>query len=402
MQWKQVQQALLPLISFCFAASLQAADVENWDQVVNKARGQIVFFNAWGGSNQINSHIRWVEREVGERYGITLRHIKVSDTASVVSRVLAEKNAGRNEKGTVDLIWINGENFRSMKQNNLLYGPFAATLPSFSGVDPNEKKTTVVDFGEPVEGFESPWGMAQLVFIYDSAQIKTPPKNSRELLEFSRKNKGRVTYPLPPDFVGTTFLKQLLLELTDEPEVLQEVVTGSSFEKVTAPLWRYLNELHPLLWRAGKTFPANNLALTPLLDDGEIMLSMTFNPSYASSAIANGEMAETVRTYVHDTGTVGNTHFVAIPYNSSSTEAARVVADFLLSPEAQAMKANPDTWGDPTVLTMSRLSPSEKALFEKLPRGVATLSPEQLGKTLPEPHSSWTAALEQAWLKRYR
>ena len=402
MQWKKLRQLLLPLISLCFALSLQAAETESWDQVVKKAKGQTVFFNAWGGSDQINDYIRWVESEVGERYDITLRHIKVSDTASVVSRVLAEKNAGRDEKGTVDLVWINGENFKSMKDNGLLYGPFAETLPSFNGVDPEQKKTTVVDFGEPVEGYESPWGMAQLVFIYDSAETKTPPKNALELRTFAEKNKGRVTYPLPPDFVGTTFLKQLLLELTESPDALQKTVASSDFEKVTSPLWQYLDRLHPLLWREGKSFPANNLALTPLLDDGEIMLSMTFNPSYASSAIANGEMAETVRTYVHDTGTVGNTHFVAIPYNSSTTEAARVVADFLLSPEAQAMKANPEIWGDPTVLTMARLSASDKAMFEKLPRGVATLSPAQLGKTLPEPHHSWTAALEQAWLKRYR
>lgn len=402
MPFKKIRQMLTACVAISFAVSLHAADAKNWDQVLKSARGQTVFFNAWGGSGQINDYIRWVEREVDQRYGITLRHIKVSDTASVVSRVLAEKNAGRNEKGTIDLVWINGENFKSMKQNGLLYGPFAEQLPSFKGVDPDEKKTTVVDFGEPVDGYESPWGMAQLVFIYDSAQTSTPPKNASELLKFAAQYEGRVTYPLPPDFVGTTFLKQLMLELTEEPEALQQPVSQSDFERVTAPLWGYLDQLHPLLWREGQTFPANNLALTPLLDDGEIMLSMTFNPSYASSAIANGEMAETVRTYVHDKGTVSNTHFVAIPYNSSATEAARVVADFMLSAEAQAMKASPEVWGDPTVLSMSRLDKGERALFEKLPLGVATLSPEQLGKTLPEPHSSWTTALEQAWQKRYR
>ena len=402
MQFKKIQQWILSGIALCFAVSLQAADKGSWQQVVEKAKGQTVYFNAWGGSDQINDYIRWMELEVEDRYGITLRHIKVNDAASVVSRVLAEKNAGRDSKGTVDLVWINGENFKSMKQYGLLYGPFAETLPAFQGVDSQEKKTTVIDFGEPVEGYESPWGMAQLVFIYDTAQVKTPPKSAQALLTFAQKHKGRMTYPLPPDFVGTTFLKQLLIELTDHREALQKPVANSDFEKVTAPLWQYLDQLHPLLWREGKTFPTNNLALTPLLDDGEIMLSMTFNPSYASSAIANGEMAKTVRTYVHDMGTVGNTHFLAIPYNSESTEAAKVVANFLLSPEAQALKGNPDIWGDPTVLSMSRLNESDRALFEKTPIGVATLSSEKLGKTLLEPHSSWTSALEQVWQQRYR
>ncbi len=402
MQFEKLRRCLLLGIALLCAVTVQAADSDNWKQVQKKARGQTVYFNAWGGSNQINDYIVWATDEVKKRYGITLKHIKINDAASVVSRVLAEKNAGRTEKGTVDLVWINGENFKSMKQNGLLYGPFAESLPSFKGVDPVEKKTTVVDFGEPTDGYESPWGMAQLVFIYDSAEIKTPPASAQELLAFAEKNKGRVTYPLPPDFIGTTFLKQLLTELTENQELLQKDVSTVDFEKVTSPLWQYLDQLHPLLWRKGKAFPANNLALTPLLDDGEIMLSMTFNPSYASSAIVAGELADTVRTYVHKGGTVGNTHFLAIPYNSSATEAARVVADFLLSPEAQAKKADPDTWGDPTVLSMARLKPSDKARFKKLSLGIATLSAEQLGKTLPEPHSSWTTALEQAWQKRYR
>ena len=386
----------------CLTFSAQSNGSDTWSQTVTKAKGQTVYFNAWGGSEQINDYIRWTEREVDKRYGIKLKHIKVNDIATVVSQVLAEKQAGRDKKGSVDLLWINGENFRSMKHNGLLYGPFAESLPAFKGIDPKEKITTVVDFGERVEGYESPWGMAQLVFIYDSAITAKPPQSAEALLAFAQKHKGRVTYPLPPDFVGTTFLKQLLLELTDNTEVLSKPVKLADFEKVTAPLWRYLDQLHPLLWREGKAFPANNLALTPLFDDGEILLSMTFNPSYASSAIANGEMAESVRTYVHHKGTVGNTHFLAIPYNSSATEAARVVANFLLSPEAQIRKADPDIWGDPTVLSMAKLSPENQARFKTLSRGVATLPPEQLGKTLPEPQSSWTSALEQAWQARYR
>ena len=78
-----------------------------------------------------------------------------------------------------------------------------------------------------------------------------------------------------------------------------------------------------------------------------------------------------------------------------------VFADFLLSPQAQARKENADLWGDPTVLSMSRLNAAERKLFDDLPRGIATPTPEQLGRPLPEPHASWVSALESAWLKRY-
>nr|MDT0250641.1 ABC transporter substrate-binding protein [Endozoicomonas sp.] len=404
-----VTAALMAMASsMCSATAMSQTEAKTtpWQQTVDQAKGQTVYFNAWGGSEQINDYIDWAAGQVDKRYGITLKQVKVSDAASVVSRILAEKTAGRKENGTVDLIWINGENFRSMKNNGLLFGPFVSDLPSFQGVDPQQKPTTILDFGEPVDGLEAPWGMAQLVFIYDSDVFSRkgvkPPANASELLEFARKHQGRVTYPLPPDFIGTTFLKQLLSELTSQPDALLKPVSGSDFDKVTAPLWKYLDELHPLLWREGKSFPANNLALTPLLDDGEILLSMTFNPGYASSAIASGELPETVRTYVHNAGSLGNTHFLAIPFNSDAKEAAQVVINFLLSPEAQAHKANPDVWGDPTVLSMSRLNSQERQRFMSLPLGPATLSPDALGNVLPEPHSSWVTALEQAWQARYR
>lgn len=404
---KQASAALvMATVAFISSASAGEAKTTTWQTIVEQSKGQTVYFNAWGGSEQINDYIDWATDQVDKRYGIALKHVKVSDTSNVVSRVLAEKAAGRNSNGTVDLVWINGENFRSMKQNGLLFGPFVQDLPSFKGVNPQENPSTVLDFGEPVDGLEAPWGMAQLVFIYDtdsfSRKETVPPANASELLEFARKHKGRVTYPLPPDFVGTTFLKQLLSELTPDPGALLKPVSAADFAAVTSPLWRYLDELHPLLWREGETFPANNLALTPMLDDGEILLSMTFNPAYASSAIANGELPDTVRTYVHDAGTLGNTHFLAIPFNSDSTGAAQVVINFLLSPEAQAHKANPDVWGDPTVLSMSQLKGVERKRFSSLPLGPATLSPEALGKVLPEPHSSWVAELEDAWKARYR
>ena len=88
-----------------------------------------------------------------------------------------------------------------------------------------------------------------------------------------------------------------------------------------------------------------------------------------------------MRTYIHDGGTLANVHFLAIPFNANAPDAARVVADFMLSPEAQIRKADARIWGDPTVLSMARLTAADKAAFDALPRGVATLSEADLGKT---------------------
>lgn len=381
-----------------FSAPVYADD---WSSLVNQARGQTVYFHAWGGSQPINDYLDWVAERVQQDYGVELVHVKVTETGAVVSQVLSEKTAGRDQNGSVDLVWINGENFAAMKANDLLFGPFTEQLPNYALVDTENKPTTRFDFTTPVDHLEAPWGMAQLVFMYDSARLDTAPASMSELLDFARANPGRFTYPAPPAFHGTTFIKQALLELTDSPEALTEPVSDADFDAVTAPLWAYLDDLHPLMWRRGQTFTNGAPEMLRLLADGEIAISLSFNPNDASNAIANGELPASIRTYVHDAGSIGNTHFVAIAYNSSHTAGAQVVANFLMSPEAQARKADTRAWGDPTVLAMDKLSAEQRALFDALPRGDATLSPAELGSVLREPHASWVEALEQAWLERY-
>lgn len=372
-----------------------------WDQILERAQGQTVYFNAWGGSQPINNYIQWASDTVQERFGITVIHVKTTDIAGVVSRILVEKSASKNKGGSVDLMWINGENFKTMKENNLLYGPFSGILPNYTLVDTENKKTVLYDFTVPVDHMESPWGMAQLVFMYDTAQISKHPETMKELLAFAEKNPGRFTYPGIPGFHGTTFIKQAMLELVQNPEILYQPVDMKDFEKQTQPLWNFLDRLHPLMWRKGKVFPESASKMLGLLNDNEIFISLSFNPNEAANAIENKELPESVRTYIHNGGTIGNSHFVAIPFNSSAKEGAMVFADFLLSPLAQAKKSDPKVWGDPTVLDINKLSPSQKALFSAIETPPATLDSESLGKVLPEPHVSWVDALEKAWLKRY-
>lgn len=395
--------ALLLSIATAFADGPDEAPTpDDWPAIVETARGQTVYFNAWGGAEAINDYIAWAGEEVARRYGITLRHVKLADTADAVARVLAEKTAGRTEGGSIDLIWINGENFAAMKEHGLLFGPFTQALPNYRLVDVENKPTTSRDFTIPVDGMEAPWGMAQLVFMYDSARLESPPTTIPALLDWARSNPGRFTYPAPPDFIGTTFLKQALHDLTEEPAVLQAApVDDASFAAVTAPLWSFLDALHPALWRQGKTFPQSAQAQRQLLDDGAVDISLSFNPGEASSAIAQGLLPDTVRTYVLEGGTIANTHFLAIPFNASAPEGAMVVADFLMSPEAQLRKQDPDVWGDPTVLSLDKLTPAEREAFARQPRGVATLPPDALGTALPEPHPEWMTRIEEEWLKRY-
>jgi putative thiamine transport system substrate-binding protein len=376
------------------------ARMMNWEVIQAEAKVQVVHFNAWGGDQRINDYIAWAAGEIKERVGVEVRHVKLADTAEAVSRIVAEKAAGRETGGSVDLIWINGENFAALKSQDLLWGPFTHFLPNIAKVDPDEKPTTVLDFGTPTDGYESPWGMAQLVFFHDSARVPEPPRTMAALKTWAEANPGRFVYPAPPDFLGATFLKQALYETTADPTRLLKPAAADG-AMAMEPLWAYLDSLHPSLWRKGAAFPKSGTEMRQLVADGEADIYFAFNPGDASSAIAQKLLPETMRPFVPSAGSIGNTHFVAIPFNAYAVEGAMVFADFLLSPEAQARKENADLWGDPTVLSMARLSTAERKLFDDLPRGIATPTPDQLGRPLPEPHASWTPALEQAWLKRY-
>lgn len=381
-----------------FSGSLFAQTGTPWATIESKARGQTVYFNAWAGSEQINAYLQWAATEVQRRYGVKVEHVKVTDTAEVVKRVRTEKAAGKLTDGSVDLVWINGANFLAMKSEALLFGPFAESLPSFQYVDVAGKPTTRLDFSEPVEGLEAPWGMAQLTFFADRKRVPTPPRSMAALLDFAKTNPGRVTYPRPPDFHGVTFLKQALVELNADRTSLYKPATPDAFAKATAPLWAYLDALHPHLWRAGKQFVQSAAAMRQMMSDGELLLGFAFNPNDAANEIIAKRMADTVYSFQLAGGTIGNTHFLAIPFNAKAKEGAQVFANFLLSPEAQGRKADITVWGDPTVLAMDKLPAAERARFaaKPLPGQV-----DQVMPTLPEPHGSWVEPLNKEWLRRY-
>ena len=230
--------------------ALANPDPADWDAVMAEAAGQTVYWNAWGGSTTTNDFIAWVGERVAEDYGVTLEHVKLTDTADAVTRVLSEKQAGVDNDGAIDMIWINGANFAAMKDADLLFGPFAEQLPNWAVVDSNGK-TVQTDFTVPVEGFEAPWAMAQVVFIHDTADLADPLGSMEAILDWSTANPGRFTYPQPPDFLGATFLKQALVDLIDDQAPLYAPATDENYATVTAPLWDYLDALTPTLWRQG-------------------------------------------------------------------------------------------------------------------------------------------------------
>lgn len=391
-----------PMLSAAILATTFASPVlADWQDTLAAARGQTVYWNAWGGDARTNAFITWVGQETARLYKVELVHVRLSDTTEAVSRVISERAAGQDTGGSVDMIWINGPNFLAMQEQGLLFGPFVAELPNARFLDLSEGSANTVDFTVPVAGMESPWRLAQFVFSIDTARAPEPPRDMAGFVTWAAENPGRFTHPNPSNFMGATFLKQALIALAPDPAVLQAPVTDASYAAATAPLWAWYEALRPNLWRGGEAFPENESVQQQLLNDGEVDIAMSFDPASTAAAIAQGLLPESVRVFVPEGGTIGNVSFVAIPYNAAHPEGAMVVANFLLDPATQARMQNIEVLGSFSVLDPARLDDTARAAFAALPTAPALPALADLGPTLLEPHASWMTRLTEDWAQRY-
>ncbi|QGY38919.1 ABC transporter substrate-binding protein [Pseudodesulfovibrio cashew] len=368
---------------------------EDWQTIETAAKGSTVRFYMYGGFAHVNNWIdTFVAKEVKDRFGITLVRVPM-DAGVFVNKLLTEKSAGK-KVGSIDLLWINGENFKTTKEADTLFGPFADKLPNY--VKYVDKGLAANDFGYPVEGYEAPYGKAQFVFEFDPAKTPDHPASFEALTDWVKAHPGQFTYPQPPDFTGSAFIRQAFYAVTGGADQYLHGWSQDLFDEQAPKLWAYLNGLKPYLWQQGRSYPKGSAEMDTLFERGELAVNMSYHPLHAQSKILDGSYAKTVRTFVLAEGAIFNLHFTAIPANAPNKAGAMVVANFLLSPEAQLSKFNPANWGDFPAIETQTLTTDEQAAFRQVDLGEATLPLSELGKAaVPEIPAEYLEALEKGW-----
>ncbi|MFA5523092.1 MAG: ABC transporter substrate-binding protein [Tissierellales bacterium] len=369
----------------------------DFDAIIEQAKRKTVRFYGWGGDENRN---KWLNLTVApalkEKYDITLEIVGM-DIDNILAKLAGEKQAN-SKQGTIDMIWINGENFYSAKENELLFGPFAEQLPNFNKHIDGEDKEVKNDFGFPIEGYEVPYGKAQMVFINDSAITSETPRNTEEFMEYCKKYDGKVTYPALPDFTGSAFVRTLIYDIVGHEQFLNMEADKKVVKEAIEPALEYLRELNKYLWNQGKTFPATSGEVDNMFQDSELVMTMSYEPYAAAIGIEKDKYTHTTRTFLFDKGTVGNTNYIAIANNSSNKAAAMVAINEIISAEIQA--AQFEELRTLPVVSYDKLRAEEKARFDNVDIGEGVISQDQLlNKRLPEMPANIIPIIEDIWLE---
>lgn len=365
--------------------------------IEKQAKGQTVSFYGWGGNNELNNWLDTiVAPTVKEKYDITLNRVPM-DIDQILSKLAGEKQAGK-KSSTIDMIWINGENFYSTKENGLLFGPITSYLPNYAKYVDNTSNSAKYDFGYPIDGYEVPYSKAQMVLINDSAKTPEMPKSTAELLEFAKKYKGKVTYPALPDFTGSAFVRNIICDIVGYEKFFEMNADKATVKAYIQPAIDYLKELNKYLWNEGKTFPSTLAQMDNMFADGELLMTLSYEPYSVALNIENGTYTQTTQSFIFDKGTIGNTNFIAIAENSPNKQAALVVINEILSPQMQASKYEKVKLLP--AIDYPLLNSDEKVLFDSVKIGKGIVSQDELlSKQLPEIPAKFVPIIEEIWLE---
>lgn len=369
-----------------------------WDSVVAQARGAKIIWRMWRGDPAINAYVdAWVVPRLKARYDITLVPVPGLGP-ELVNQLVLEREA--HAAGTTDLGWINGETFHQLRAESLLAGPWAGALPNGRYVD-SASPIITRDFEQDPAGFESPWGQIQFALIYDSARTPAPPRSVAALGDWILAHPGRFTHD--QQFTGTTFLTILMYALGGGVQRFQGGFDPVRYAAGSEKVFGWLKTHRGAFWRGGTTYPLGVAELHRLFANGEVDFTMSANQNEVLGKIRQGVLPPTARPLILTDGTIANTHYVAIPFNAPSPAGAMVVADFLLSPEAQFEKARLDGWGDGTVLALHRLPPEWRRRWTSLLGDPRAIDPDSLARyARPEVAPEYHARLEADWRVRLR
>lgn len=397
-----------------FRDSFLSGDAD-WSAVEARAQEEgTVNLYYWGGSDLLNV---WMDRAVApamDELGIALNPVRITGTKDAVDLVLAEVNSGRGlGEGSVDMIWLNGENFATLKRQDALFGGFAQELPNSMNLewDPEDPGAllNLRDFGVETGGAEMPWSGEQYVCAYNADRVAEDevPATFAELRGYLEDNPGKFSYVKPPHYIGNTFVQEAVYahnpDGTGAVPFQQPIddIPAEELARLIAPGLEYLKDLEPLLLDAAggnPRYPEDDAALDGLFLNGEINFNCQFGLYAVATGLATGSYPEAARQFVFPAGNmIKNKNYLAIPSNAPNPAAALVLANWMTSVEAQASKLQQT--GMPSGIDSWTLTEAEAQMIADAAPGLVGVTQAELdANAAPDTNATLVDVIEATWL----
>jgi len=387
-----------------------------WDDVEARATDEgSVNLYYWGGSDPINI---WMDQVVATdlaKLGVTLNPVRVTGTKDAIDLVLAEKGSGKGlGEGSVDAIWLNGENFATLKRQDGLFGSFADKLPNSKFIEWNPEDPRSLlnlrDFGVETNAAEMPWSGEQYVCAINTARVEKAdaPSTFPEMQAYLTDNPGKFTYVKPPHYIGNTFVQSAIYAHNPDgtgAEPFQAPIDDigtEEFARLITPGIEYLKALEPLLLGGEKgnaRYPEDNTALEGMFLNGEVDFACKFGLYAVATGLDNGTYPEGAEAFVFPEGNmIKNKNYLAIPSNAPNPAAAMVMANYMTSVEAQVSKLQ--FTGMPPGVDPWKLDEAQLASLTEASPGLVGVTQEELdANTAPDTNATLVDVIEATWLE---
>lgn len=386
----------------------------SWEDVQARAKeeGEINLYY-WGGSDKINIWMDSIAVPALAAEGVKLNPVRITGTKDAVDLVLAEKGSGKGlGEGSVDAIWVNGENFATLKRQDALMGAFADKLPNSTNIEWNPEDPRALlnlrDFGVETNASEMPWSGQQYVCAVNTARVSgDAPNTFAGMLDYLKANPGKFTYVKPPHFIGNTFVQAAMY--AHNPDGNGAVPFQASIGEMGAaelarlitPGMEYLKALEPHLLGAGGTarYPEDPKALDGLFLNGEIDFSCQFGLYGVATGLRDGTYPEGAEQFVFPEGNmIKNKNYLVIPGNAPNPAAAMVMANYMASVDSQATKL--EIAGMPPGIDPWRLSAEDSAKLDAASPGLVGVTQADLdANTAPDTNATLVDVIEATWLE---
>lgn len=394
----------------------------SWDDVVKSAvGGSIQFWMVDTNPSAVDWVDNWLAPLVRDKYGVTITRPCSGGTCAMqaVDKLTAYVETGTT-RGDVDLIWINGENFKRAKHGNLLYGPWARLVPNAANFDFTTQRVSV-DFGEPTDGYELPFNQAQYVFIYNRRFVNdqctfsnaTPtclPQTMDELIHWVISNPGRFTYARPLqsdgksfDFTGSAFIRHILYYYGAPFTDMLGTFNRPLYNQRASRAFAALRRIEPALAKVnGMSYPTSQGMIDDAFAREEVWITASYQVTFAGRQVAIGKWPNTTMAYVPQSGTIQNTNFIAIAKTTSNLAASLVVANTIADISAMFKRRQPEGWGaiqvyNPTCKAM--VDGGWKTAFDYLKYFPQTPSPNDLrNRAMSELDAAYITQMQTDWV----